>query len=69
MGHDITVAPSRARGLKQRGDVVGGRDDRRALTGAWIETTDLCPESDLQQCRALTGAWIETKKSDFMPRL
>ena len=32
------VAPSRARGLKHITEMQGTTDDRRALTGAWIET-------------------------------
>ncbi len=32
----------------------------RALTGAWIETSEMRQKREPVQSRALTGAWIET---------
>ena len=33
---------------------------RRAFTGAWIETVSSLQISVAEYCRAFTGAWIET---------
>ena len=57
----LQVAPSRARGLKQLVPrYLRRRVNRRALTGAWIETVPH-REHTRDRRRALTGAWIETE--------
>ena len=38
--------------------------NRRALTGAWIETRKKRQQYMELGGRALTGAWIETRESD-----
>ena len=53
------VAPSRVRGLKQSIIDVPAGDDRRTLTGAWIEAGTSVLGEDRVYRRTLTGAWIE----------
>ena len=56
----MTVAPSRARGLKHVAVSTRTAPTRRAFTGAWIETVEQGLPLRLAARRAFTGAWIET---------
>ena len=65
---EVSVAPSRGRGLKPVTLDLCDPDGRRPFTGAWIETATFRIQGWSVR-RPFTGAWIETGGSNIiMPK-